>query len=172
MHRPLQPPPGYEHYHTEEAVFPGRRHKLKKINSLGDLRDQLSKAWRLYKHYYIPDPEMTKWERGIDIADERRTTKSMWKTLKRGEQMANRGVDRAGDVFEQVREEVKNRRPEAEELMKDRVSVLKVALQEFSEGYSEVVSGARSFWGDPPYDEVLVRKDNRPLVCKAEGEPE
>lgn len=167
MHRPLQPPPGYEHYHTAEAVFPGRRLKLKKMETWGEVAESFRKAWRLYKHSYVPDPEMAKWEQELDLADERRSGRRTWKTLKRGEQAASKGVDKAQQILEQVREEVQNRKPEAEELVKNRVLVLKEALQEFAAGYSEVVNGAKNVWGEPPYDEVLVREDNRPVVYKA-----
>lgn len=172
MHRPLQPPPGYEHYHTAEAVFPGRRLKLKKMKTWGEVVQSFRNAWRLYRHSYIPDPEMAKWEREHGLVDDGRSARRILKTLKRSEKVANKSFEKAEQIFEKVREEVKSRRPEAEELVKDRASVLRKALQEFAAGYSEVVNGARNVWGQPPYDEVLVREDNHPVVYKAKGGPE
>lgn len=169
MHRPLEPPPGYEHFHTKEAVFPGLRHKGKKIENWAQFKQSLCGAWRLYKHNYYPDPEITKIEESMDLVDQKMRERAMTKFLKKGEAFANKGIDTAQEVASDVAEEIRDKRPVAERILRDRVAVLREAMHEFAEGYYEAASGKRTLWGEVPYDEDLVREDNRPLRYEAES---
>lgn len=170
MQRPLQPPPGYEHYHTREAVFPGFRRKLKRMNTWADVSQSLVDGWRLYRHYYIPDPAMEKWEREEKLTDEARKGRRLYKEMKRGEQALMRGIARVEKVAEEVADEADRQRPAAQRWMQDRVGVLKESLSEFGEGYREVVSGERTFWGEERYEEHLVSQENRPVVYRVDKE--
>lgn len=169
LHRPLEPPPGYEHFHTKEAVFPGLRHKGKKIENWEQFKESFRGAWRLYKHHYYPDPEITKIEERMDLIDQKEREKAMTNFLKKGEKLANKGIDTAQEVASDIADEIRDKRPAAERILSDRVAVLREALHEFAEGYHEAASGKRTFWGGVPYDEDLVRESNRPVVYKAES---
>lgn len=167
MHRPLQPPPGYEHFHTKEAVFPGLRNQPKKIESWEQLIDGLRGAWRLYKHDFYPDPEITKIEERLQLIEKKKRDRKIANLFRRGEAFANKSMDRAQETAADVAEEIQDKRPAFERLVKSRIVVLRKALHEFSEGYYETASGRRTFWGEAPYDEDLVRKDNRPVRYEA-----
>lgn len=173
MHRPLQPPPGYERFHTREAVFPGLRDQPKPAKDWAEFRERLRGAWRLYKHDYVPDPEITAREERRARQRQTKRERVAAKLAQKGERLVRTGLDKAEEAASGIAEGVRDQRPAVERLLKDRVAVLQEALTEFSEGYFEAVSGRRSFWGDYPYNESVVRKDNRPVayeVVKGDSE--
>lgn len=172
MYRPLQPPPGYEKYHTKEAVFPGLRYKMKKIRSWSDFKTSFQKAWQLYKHAYSPDPEMQKFEDRLDMMIWKKREETMQGLLKTGEKAAERGVQTAQDAAEGLVAGVQENRPLLEKVAKHRIAVLRTAVTEFAEGYQESVSGKRNFWGQLPYDEDILREDNIPVLYQVERTPE
>lgn len=172
MHRPLEPPPGYEKYHSYEEVFPGLRYKLKKIESWSDLTSSFQNAWRLYRHDFVPDPEITKFEEAMDIDAREKREKAIENALKTGENMATKGVETAKGVADNLAAEFEDRRPMMERVARDRISVLRDAVHEFAEGYQESVSGEKTLWGEVPYDEDIVRDDNLPVRYKVEREGE
>lgn len=143
------------------------RNKAKKVESWGDFKERLRGAWRLYKHDYIPDPEIAKLEERFLETDQKTRDRRVAKMFKKGEAMLSQGRDSAQAAAETVAEEIREKRPAAEVFVRNRVEVLRKALSEFSEGYYESANGKRNFWGELPYNEDLVRKDNPPVIYEA-----
>lgn len=162
MHAPLEPPPGYEHMHTREAVFPGLR-VAKKINSWADFRDIMRGAWKIYMHYFIPDREVERYEQHVLGT---RAARKGERAEEAGER-AGKTVRKGLELMEDVETVVKRNQPDAERFVRHRLSLVKDAMSEFSEGFAETASGARNLWGHPPYDEDIVRGDNAPVMYKA-----
>ncbi|CAN8072332.1 unnamed protein product [Agarophyton chilense] len=172
MHRPLQPPPGFERFHSEEAVFPGLHPKMKKKQSLQDYLDTLKRAWKLYLHSYRYDPDMAEIERKVVERESmiiQRKTKAFLDRSKSNFKLNQQAVQ---ETSERVVQEIHDRRPEAEALIKDRVNVLREALTEFADGYNEGVEGRFNFFKDSEddndYPHEAVNEDNKPVIYNNE----
>lgn len=180
MHRPLEPPPGYEHLHTVESVFPGMRGKIIWPKNLAEWRIALGRTWRLYKHYWVEDEEMAKFEESLELRDQLRSQRRAWKMIKRGEKYVKKGLENAKEIAEEVAEEVREgavrHRPDAERFVKSRTVTLRESLDEFAAGYQEVLKGETDIWGnsvdDSEINEDWLKKDNRPVVFTVGKEKE
>lgn len=170
MHRLLEPPPGYEKYHSFEEVFPGFRHKMKKIESWSDFRISVQKAWRLYWHNFVPDAEMEKFEEEMNIEKRERREAAFQNVIKTGEKAAASGVGTVQAAAENIAAGLQDKRPMMERVARDRISVVHNAVHEFAEGYHESLSGERNFWGQVQYNEELVLEDNLPVRYEVEKE--
>ncbi|KAI0562221.1 hypothetical protein FGB62_64g133 [Gracilaria domingensis] len=172
MHRPLQPPPGYERFHSDEAVFPGLAGTRKKKRTLKEFAEVAKTAWRLYLHSYIPDPKMAELEREILGKESRIIRRQAQAVLNRSEANFKRNRQAARDATDRLAQEFHARRPEAEALVKDRVNVLREALSEFAEGYAEGTGGQFSFFKDNEDDDAypphIVAEDNKPVIYSSE----
>lgn len=155
MHRPLEPPPGFEHMLTPKAVFPGLRRTWMKKNSLDDYVQGFKRAWRLYKHQYIYDPEMAKLEESWDILEGKRADRRAEAVAKKGKEAVQKTMDIAGSFAENIRE----RGPDAKHVLEDRIVVLNEALNEFSKGYNEAREGKYQFWTDEDDKDDLQAHD-------------
>lgn len=169
LHRPLEPPPGYERFHTLEAVFPGLRDNPKPPKDWAEFKRRLRGAWKLYKHDYISDPEITEMEARWEKQKEKKRYRVIAKLHEKSERFVDTSIDKADEIASDVVEGIKEKKPAVQKLMKNRVAVLQQALNEFSEGYSEAVSGRRTLWGETPYEEAIVQDDNRPVMYEVEN---
>ena len=168
LHAPLQPPKGYEHYHTEQAVFPGLKHPVK-FASVREFTDAMRGAWKIYMHHYRHDPEVQQW------FDKLGEEEAEWYT-KRGE----RAGEFAGDVvargrqnIQKMGEDLKAARPGGQRFLKDRTTVLQNAVSEFAAGFYETVDGNKNIWGLTPEeeDEDALAK-NVPVVYRVRARDE
>lgn len=166
MHRPLEPPAGYEHYYTAKAVFPGLRGTWRKMETWEDHKNALKRAWKLYKHDYIPDPEITEWEKKKNVRDERRIERRRKVIVKKGKETFEEGSNMA----EQVIQGLHDKRPEMEQILKHRVGVLSESLDEFGKGYQEGYNGTYNFvesisgtFNENGLSTDVFQEDNKPL---------
>ncbi|PXF47893.1 hypothetical protein BWQ96_02279 [Gracilariopsis chorda] len=173
MHRPLKPPAGYEHFHSEQAVFPGLKRSWKKKESLQDYIDGFKRAWRLYRHSFIHDPEMAAFEEDMLKREELIIQRQAKVVVDKTEKAFKRGQQAAQDVSQQIAQELKDKKPEAQEFLKDRVNILRESLSEFSHGYNDGLEGRFNFFNVSEGDEYpndVVRRDNKPIVYNSDTE--
>ena len=159
MHAPLEPPPGYEYYHSTEAVFPGLRAGYK-VKTWKDLKFVVNGTWKLYKHHYIPDPEVEAWLGRI-------TKRDQAKKEERSERVTTAVASDLHDAVQSARKvasAAKDLQPNAEQFMKERVSLLQESIGEFTAGFKETVTGETNVWGFAPYDIDIIESDNAPVV--------
>lgn len=173
MHRPLEPPKGYERFHTEEALFPGMSKRKKKNHTFQDYVTSFKGAWRLYRHSFIHDPEMAAFEESLIKKEQRIIDLRAGAVLKKARKAFGDGQEAAKEESQKIVTALQEKEPEVRKLVQDRVGVLKDALTEFSEGYKETLDGDFTFFGSYPdddgqeYSSDAVREDNKPLVYKA-----
>lgn len=169
MHRPLEPPPGYERFHTDEAAFPGLRKPANSPKTWSEYRDAWRRAWKLYRHSYIPDDDITAAEQKEEAIRQKIFERKADILLGKGKKAAEDGFKVSQDTADDIARGLRDKKPEAEALLKDRVSILSKALNEFSEGYREGARGDFSIWEtsddeEEEYSEDIIRQDNRPLA--------
>lgn len=133
MQRPLEPPKGYEHMYTLEAVFPGLSEKWNKRDSIQAYLRDLKMAWRLYKHDYRHDPEMEKLLELLQAPNQKERDRKAEEWLKETTAMR----DRTKEAIDDMATTLKEQKPEVEKIVKNRIGVLRESLSEFSEGYRE-----------------------------------
>ena len=133
MLRPLQPPKGYEHMYTLEAVFPGLSEKWNKRESTEEYIRDLKLAWRLYKHDYRHDPDMEKLLELLNESDQKERDRKVKQWIQEGIKMRDKTREAIDDMTTTLQEQ----KPEVERIVKNRVGVLRESLSEFSEGYRE-----------------------------------
>lgn len=166
LHAPLQPPKGYEKYHTKEAVFPGLRNPIV-IRNWKEFKWAMRGAWKIYMHTYRFDPEV---QRFLDDLDR-----------KESEYYENRGKHAAKVITEAATEgkrnieklgaELKEAAPGAKEYLKDRAGMLQNAVSEFAAGFHDTVDGKMNVWGLTPeqqkdIDDYDGLEKNSPVVYR------
>lgn len=157
MHRPLEPPPGYEKYATLRASSPGLE-SVPPITSWSHFRDVLRAAWKMYKHSYFPDPEI------IAKEEEERKEEERLKKLERAKRKrVQKKLRREG---EEVLGIVHDSLPDSQKAIEERLDILNVSLEEFISGYRETSSGATTLFGATRYNEDAVRPENAPVVYR------
>lgn len=185
--RPLEPPPGYEHYYSAEEMFPGLKASGPPPKDFRDWLYHMRGAFRLYKHHYFPDPEITRIEQTlfkeneVDVDQALQRLRTMVKDSTKDAHKYKRKVEQAVDNFtDNLQEKIKENRPAAEEVFKNRMDVLKASMVEFSTGYKEGVDGslqwAKLFDADDDDDDDLdafkSHPDNRPIRYEARQQSE
>lgn len=172
MHRPLNPPQGYEHFHSKHAVFPGLKRSWKKKETLQDYLDGFKRAWRLYRHSFVHDPEMAAFEDNIFKREELITRRQAKAVVDKTEKAFKRAQQRAQDASEQIAQELKDKKPEAQEILKDRVNILRESLSEFSTGYNDGLEGRLSIFSvfeRDHYSADVLRSDNKPVIYSCDS---
>lgn len=185
--RPLEPPPGYEHYYTPEEMFPGLKHAPPPPKNPKEFFERLRTAWRIYIHYYYPDPELTKieksWSTQNDESPEEtyERVKDFVKTSQQNMDNYKHRVEQVVDKFtDDVQAKVREKRPQVQELIKNRMEVLKASMTAFSVGYKETVEG-RLDWmptvdlsdkDDDHFNTLHTRTDNKPVRYEAQTKSE
>lgn len=177
MHRPLEPPPGYEKYYDPEEVFPGLKDEIKLSEvKPQQLRKAFKIAWKFYRHSWIPDPKVARIlkEWGANTEDDNDDQGDIV-DLDKMEEMVNSGIDsvqrlkkrarKTGKIISKEFEEVK---PELQKIGQQRVLVLREALKEFGAGYEEASSGKyKAPWEENDEDDSMPQSDDQPLGYKA-----
>lgn len=171
--RPLDPPKGYEKYYELEAVFPALKTQPPPAKNFAEFRKRMHIAWRLYKHYYFPDPELAKLELEIQHREDRELEKDADEMLKKAKARASgfkfeaeRTIDNFVDKAEAGFEA---NRPEAEQLVKNRAEILVAAMNEFAAGYNEAVAGKIKLFKIDQMDEFEIPEpDNLPVRYEAQ----
>lgn len=144
MHRPLEPPRGYEHFYTKEAVFPGLKREWHKKESLHDYVQGLNKAWKMYRHDFVYDPEVAKIEQQFGISQDQEAEKKAAAVLRQAKRTVKSGLASADELLDDAH----SKAPDAQKLVKNRIDVLFAAMNEFSQGYREAVGGKWKLWDE------------------------
>lgn len=158
MHTPLEPPPGFQHEASLRGIAPGL--DVTPIRSPEHFMRVLRAAWKLYKHQYIPDPELVAEEKAKaeeearvrDVADRKRRRKEE-EALREARDLGNIAYDAL---------------PKSKEDVQNRLDVINASLDQFMKGFNEVLSGETSIFGNRSYNETLVREDNKPVIYVVE----
>jgi hypothetical protein len=158
MHAPLPPIPGYEDELSLRSAFPGLR-SVKPIESREHFMAVARAAWKLYRHQYIPAPDIIAEEEAAAAkeAENRRVAEERRKAAEReaiaeGRVLAKKAYDAL---------------PDSHEALQDRLDVLNVSLEQFMVGFTETSTGTTTLFGDRPYRDCLVDSTNSPVVYKA-----
>lgn len=183
--RPLEPPPGYEHFYTKEEMFPGLKYHPKRSKSISQFLQRFRLAVRLYIHSFKSDPELIKMEKRLlaklkkkKHIDGEQEDSFLQELEIKAYEMRDRAGKSFDDVVDEVKIGIKEGRPAAERLVKDRAEVLKKALDEFALGYKEAVSGEMKmplFFNDDDDDDFdfkLPEDDNLPLRYEVKNDNE
>lgn len=145
MHAPLEPPKGYEHFHTPEAVFPGIAGR-KGFDSFDHFKICFRGGLKLYWHHYFPDPEI--------LAQERREAEKEEKELDESiDHLAQRAADAVvigREKTEEAAQALEDSRPAAQAFMQGRLKVFQQGIGEFAAGFKETISGEKNVWGQTP----------------------
>lgn len=170
LHAPLEPPKGYEQFHTLEAVCPGYA-DLVWPKSFEHAKELLIGGWRIFKHSHgYHDPEVAEWFRKAEERDNKIAEKRAEHVAKQVGEGLVRGKERLEEIGDTVTHVAQEAKPGAESFFKDRAVVLQKAVSEFAAGFHETVSGKKNIWGaDPGIDEdieTLVRND--PVVYRVQ----
>lgn len=168
MHAPLEPPKGYEHFHTREAVFPGIAGQ-KPIESFDHFKKCMRGGLKLYWHHYYPDPEI--------LEQERRAAEKAEKEL---DESTDRFAERAADAVvagrkraEETMEAIDDGRPAAQAFMQNRLKVFQQGIGEFAAGFQETISGKKNIWGQTAEEAGEDDDDeNRRLIYIVQDPPD
>lgn len=158
MHAPLEPPPGYEDEVTLRSVLPGLR-GVPPIQSREHFMAIARAAWKLYRHQYIPNPDLVAEEKveAAKAAEKRRVDEERRKKYER--EAIAQGRDLATKAYESL--------PDSKDALQNRLDVLNVSLEQFIVGFTETSTGATTLFGNRPYRDILVDPSNAPVVYKA-----
>lgn len=154
MHSPMPTPPGFEEELSLRAIFPGLR--VPPIKDFAHFTRIFRAAWRSYRHFYFPIPEI--------VAEEEAARE---KARRRAAVVEARRKRFEGEATEKVKEgarQVLDAMPGTREEVWGRLDVLNDSLSMFMKGFNEVASGETGLFGDKAFHPDVVRKDNKPLV--------
>lgn len=170
-------------------MFPGLKESGPPPKGFRDWLYHMRGAFRLYKHYYFPDPEITKIEKAmfkedeeVDVQKSLQRLRTMAKESAKDAHVYKRKVEQAVDNFtDNIQEKIKENRPAAEEVFKNRMDVLKTSMVEFSTGYKEGVDGSLQ-WAklfnadegddDDDLDAFKAHSDNMPIRYEVQKQSE
>lgn len=187
--RPLEPPPGYEHYYSMEEMFPTRKEPGSPPKNFWEWLERVRFALRLYKHYYFPDPELTKIENMLFREEEVAITKDdidkAVQHVRTAVQESTKDVDKykrqvekvVDDFTDNVQETIKQNRPLAEQVFNNRMDVFKASMAEFSTGYKEGLDGSLQWMKifdtdeEENLDAFKSHPDNRPIRYEVQEPP-
>lgn len=186
--RPLEPPPGYEHYYSEEELFPGLKSRGPPPQNFQEWLTRMRGAFRIYKHHYYPDPELTKIEEtlfkgeDVDIDEVVQRMRTMAQESSKDLHKYKRKVEETVDSFtDNVQEKIKKNRPAAEVWFNNRMEILNASMAEFSTGYKEGADGSLQWMnflnikGDDDNEDLDAFKahaDNKPIRYEAQEHSE
>lgn len=159
MHAPLDPPAGYEHYATAEQAFPAM-YAVKPFESWQDFVQSMKAAWKLYRHHYIPDPDILAQEEKERQESERANDAR----IKRARESVVSAHGVASDAFSSAVDHVNRHIPKTEEDMAHRLNLTQQAIKEFGLGFSEASSGAVDIFGKRLVPPDALRDDNKPVL--------
>lgn len=142
MHALLEPPKGFEQFHTMKAVFPGCRWVVK-FKSFQEFRKGVYGGWELYLHHYRPNPKYEGWLEQVENIERKKAAARGEKYYSYFSNIMVKGGDQAktvGDIARDVK-------PDVKDYLKGRVPILQKAVSEFAEGFYETMSGKTNIWG-------------------------
>lgn len=172
--RPLEPPPGYEHYYTKEEMFPGFKHRPLPSKNLKEFGTRLARAWKFYRHHYVHDPEMAEIIQKLEKSSIKFKYDMARHSANESEANWRKESEKASKLIQKIGGDAKvefdSKRPEVEQILKDRTMVLKDALGEFAIGYKEGVSGPLEWLNMADFDDdsfEVPSVDNMPVRYEA-----
>lgn len=164
-------------------MFPGLKDRGRRPKNMKEFIETFRLAVKLYKHSFFPNPEITKLlkklkatirkRKEIDVEEEGSLFDEIKRKTSKLQDKTGKSLD---DFVDQVEVGIKDGRPFAENLVRNRGDVLQKALEQFGVGYKEGVSGDLnfSFFSNDDADDFgdfeLPEEDNLPVRYEAQNE--